>query len=43
VKTYIGKRFGLHPHMVGVMPMSDPAPPSVGKSAWDGVSLVLIR
>jgi phospholipid/cholesterol/gamma-HCH transport system substrate-binding protein len=43
VKTYIGKRFGLHPHMVGVMPMSDPAPPSVGKSAWDGVALVLSR
>jgi hypothetical protein len=43
VKRYIGKRFGLHPHMVGVMPMSDPPPPGVGKSAWDGVSLVLIR
>ena len=43
VKTYIAKRFGLHPHLVGAMPMSDPAPPSVGKSAWDGVSLVLIR
>jgi phospholipid/cholesterol/gamma-HCH transport system substrate-binding protein len=43
VKTYIVKRFGLHPHMVGMMPMSDPAPRSVGKSAWDGVSLVLIR
>jgi phospholipid/cholesterol/gamma-HCH transport system substrate-binding protein len=43
VKTYIGKRFGLHPHMVGAMPMSDPPPPSVGKLAWDGVALVLIR
>jgi hypothetical protein len=33
----------LHPHRVGMMPMSDPAPRSVGKSASDGVSLVLIR
>jgi phospholipid/cholesterol/gamma-HCH transport system substrate-binding protein len=43
VKIYINKRFGLQPNTVGVMPMSDPTPPSVGKSVWDGVSLVLIR
>jgi phospholipid/cholesterol/gamma-HCH transport system substrate-binding protein len=43
VQNYISKRFGLQPNTVGVMPMSDPIPPSVGKSVWDGVSLVLVR
>jgi phospholipid/cholesterol/gamma-HCH transport system substrate-binding protein len=43
VEIYINKRFGLQPDMVGAMPMSGPIPPSVGKSVWDGVSLVLIR
>ena len=43
VKIYINERFGLQPHTVGVMPMSDPTPPGVGKSVWDGVSLVLVR
>jgi len=43
VQIYINKRFGLQPNTVGVMPMSDSTPPSVGKSVWDGVSLVLIR
>jgi hypothetical protein len=43
VQIYINKRFGLQPNTVGVMPMSDSIPPSVGKSVWDGVSLVLIR
>jgi phospholipid/cholesterol/gamma-HCH transport system substrate-binding protein len=43
VRTYIEKRFGLPQNTVGVMPMSDPIPPGVGKSVWDGVSLVLIR
>jgi phospholipid/cholesterol/gamma-HCH transport system substrate-binding protein len=43
VQIYISKRFGLQPSTVGAMPMSDPIPPSVGKSVWDGVSLVLVR
>jgi phospholipid/cholesterol/gamma-HCH transport system substrate-binding protein len=43
VQIYINKRFGLQPNTVGVMPMSDSTPPSVAKSVWDGVSLVLIR
>jgi hypothetical protein len=43
VQIYISKRFGLQPNTIGVMPMSDPTPSSVGKSVWDGVSLVLIR
>ena len=43
VQIYINKRFGLQPNTVGVMPMSDSTLPSVGKSVWDGVSLVLIR
>jgi len=43
VQTYIKKRFGLPQNTVGVMPMSDSIPPGVGKSVWDGVSLVLIR
>jgi phospholipid/cholesterol/gamma-HCH transport system substrate-binding protein len=43
VKIYINKRFGLQPNTVGVMPMADSTPPGVGKSVWDGVSLVLIR
>jgi phospholipid/cholesterol/gamma-HCH transport system substrate-binding protein len=43
VKIYINKRFGLQPNTVGVMPMSGSIPPGVGKSVWDGVSLVLIR
>ncbi len=43
VEIYINKRFGLQPNTVGVMPMSGSIPPGVGKSVWDGVSLVLIR
>ncbi len=43
VQIYINKRFGLQPNTVGVMPMSGSIPPGVGKSVWDGVSLVLIR
>jgi phospholipid/cholesterol/gamma-HCH transport system substrate-binding protein len=43
VRIYIRERFGLQPNTVGAMPMSDPIPPSVGKSVWDGVSLVLVR
>jgi len=43
VQIYISKRFGLQPNTVGVMPMSGSIPPGVGKSVWDGVSLVLIR
>lgn len=43
VQGYIEKRYGLQPHMVAVMPMSDKAPLGAGKSVWDGVSLVLIR
>jgi hypothetical protein len=43
VQIYIRKRFRLQRNMVGAMPMSDPIPPSVGKSVWDGVSLVLAR
>jgi hypothetical protein len=37
------KRFSLQPNMVAVMPMSDSPPPGVGKSVFDGVSLVLTR
>ena len=43
VQIYIEKRFGLQADMVAVMPMSGPIPPSVGKSAWNGVSLVVLR
>jgi phospholipid/cholesterol/gamma-HCH transport system substrate-binding protein len=43
VQIYISKRFGLQPNTVGAMPISDPIPPIVGKSVWDGVSLVLVR
>ena len=43
VQIYISERFGLPRNTVGVMPMSDSTPPNSGKSAWDGVSLVLIR
>ena len=43
VQIYISKRFGLQRSTVGAMPMSAAIPPSVGKSVWDGVSLVLVR
>ncbi len=43
VQIYISKRFGLQPNTVGMMPMSGSTPPGVGRSVWDGVSLVLIR
>lgn len=43
VRSYIDKRFGLQPDRVGVMPMFFPIPPVLGKSTWDGVSLVLIH
>jgi phospholipid/cholesterol/gamma-HCH transport system substrate-binding protein len=43
VQTYIEERFGLPQNTVGAMPMSDQVPPGVGKSVWDGVSLVLSR
>jgi len=43
VRRYIDKRFGLQPDRVGVMPMSFPIPSALGKSTWDGVSLVLIH
>ena len=43
VQIYISKRFGLQRSTVGAMPMSAAIPQSVGKSVWDGVSLVLLR
>jgi hypothetical protein len=43
VRGYLEKRFSLQPNMVAVMPMSDSPPPGVGKSVFDGVSLVLTR
>ena len=43
VQNYIKMRFGLQPDMVGTMPMSDSVPPGLGRSTWDGVSVVTIR
>lgn len=43
VQSYIDERLGLEPDSVGVMPMSSPVPPALGKATWDGVSLVLIH
>jgi hypothetical protein len=43
VQSYIERRFGLQADMVATMPMSDSVPLGLGKSTWDGVSLVTIR
>ena len=43
VQSYIERRFGLQANMIAVMPMSDSVPPGLGKSTWDGISLVTIR
>jgi phospholipid/cholesterol/gamma-HCH transport system substrate-binding protein len=44
VQTYIKNRFGLLPdEEVGAIPAPDSLASAVGKSGWDGVSLVLLR
>jgi phospholipid/cholesterol/gamma-HCH transport system substrate-binding protein len=41
VSQYIARRFGVDSNLIGTMPLAAP-PASAGKSAWDGVSLVLL-
>ena len=44
VQSYITNRFGLLPDQdVGAIPAPDSLASAVGKSGWDGVSLVLLR
>ncbi len=43
VQSYLERRFNLPANTVAVMPMADVPPPGVGKTVWDGVSLVMIR
>jgi phospholipid/cholesterol/gamma-HCH transport system substrate-binding protein len=44
VQSYIANRFGLLPDQeVGAIPAPDSLASAVGKSGWDGISLVLLR
>jgi phospholipid/cholesterol/gamma-HCH transport system substrate-binding protein len=44
VQSYIANRFGLLPDQeVGAIPAPDLLASAVGKSGWDGISLVLLR
>jgi len=44
VQSYIANRFGLLPNQeVGAIPAPDSLASAVGKSGWDGISLVLLR
>ena len=43
VQTYLEQRFGLQASLVAAMPLSSSVPPGLGKSTWDGISLVTIR
>lgn len=41
-REYLLSRFHLDSSRVGIMPMGDRPPASIGKEAWDGICLVLI-
>jgi phospholipid/cholesterol/gamma-HCH transport system substrate-binding protein len=44
VQSYIANRFGMLPDQeVGAIPAPDSLASAVGKSGWDGISLVLLR
>jgi phospholipid/cholesterol/gamma-HCH transport system substrate-binding protein len=44
VQGYIADRFGLLPDQeVGAIPAPDPLVKAVGKSGWDGISLVMLK
>jgi phospholipid/cholesterol/gamma-HCH transport system substrate-binding protein len=42
VAHYLEKRFHLSARNIGLMPLNATAPPSSGKSSWDGACIVLL-
>ena len=42
VKVYLEKHFHLSSKNIGVVALENTAPPSSGKSKWNGISLVLL-